>query len=422
MNLFPRNENLSKQSSFFIRFFFTLTLLSFAGYLYLFLGARFAQAAVAAIVVCLSAAITIILLQRYLTTYRFIWVMLTILISAWLLADIIIYYRGADLSATPFLQIIVDSLYFLPKLSILGTVIYYFISYQQKWNRLQTIADLLIILVVNLIIIVQIFIAGPQSRGLVLPDFVNQIPGLFINYLVFVIFIYQVFSSRARVFSASQLVLSLGMLCFLVTDVTYLYQVIYDHYEPNSFLNVLYYISFVFFITAAYIELHKKTKSSELFFYHDDKRLDRIALGLFLEGTVVLLFILGLLPGFAFVRATAIIIIYLLVNRLILFSIKNERFFQMEKAFSTDLEAQIKKRTAELQLLNEELIQQAITDPLTGMYSRIYFLNKLDELINNGTESFSLIYIDFKRFHSINNMHGNVMGDKVLKELAKRST
>ena len=75
----------------------------------------------------------------------------------------------------------------------------------------------------------------------------------------------------------------------------------------------------------------------------------------------------------------------------------------------------------EVERLKEELAsarQEATTDALTGLQNRRVFDSVLSELITLG-DPFSLILMDIDYFKKINDEHGHLIGDRVLKQLAK---
>ncbi len=72
--------------------------------------------------------------------------------------------------------------------------------------------------------------------------------------------------------------------------------------------------------------------------------------------------------------------------------------------------------------LEEKLRQQAIHDPLTGVYNRRYFnetLNKEIEQANRYDKPLAFIMMDINRFKEINDRYSHQIGDKVLEEIAK---
>lgn len=70
-----------------------------------------------------------------------------------------------------------------------------------------------------------------------------------------------------------------------------------------------------------------------------------------------------------------------------------------------------------------EVTRQANRDTLTGLGNRRYFKMNLDEAVQQAKfnqSSFALFYVDLDYFKEINDVHGHLMGDRVLMEVAKR--
>ncbi len=79
-------------------------------------------------------------------------------------------------------------------------------------------------------------------------------------------------------------------------------------------------------------------------------------------------------------------------------------------------------RVSEIELLNEKLREQAIRDPLTGLYNRRYF----DEVAGRDVaralrtgEALAIVALDIDCFKSVNDEHGHAAGDLVLQVLAE---
>jgi two-component system C4-dicarboxylate transport sensor histidine kinase DctB len=79
------------------------------------------------------------------------------------------------------------------------------------------------------------------------------------------------------------------------------------------------------------------------------------------------------------------------------------------------------QKHADLQALSEELRIKSVTDVLTGIYNRRFFLDTAAKLIsaaNRHQFPLSIIMIDVDHFKRINDEHGHPAGDKVLQSLA----
>ena len=65
-------------------------------------------------------------------------------------------------------------------------------------------------------------------------------------------------------------------------------------------------------------------------------------------------------------------------------------------------------------------LQQALTDPLTGLYNRRYLVRHLEGLLATGQASdIAVLMVDIDRFKSINDRYGHATGDRVLQAVAE---
>lgn len=81
----------------------------------------------------------------------------------------------------------------------------------------------------------------------------------------------------------------------------------------------------------------------------------------------------------------------------------------------------IKAMSKEVEDLDKRLKRVAIdanTDALTGIHNRRAFNQKLSELLSNKQHKMSIIMIDIDHFKRLNDSHGHLTGDKVLKFVA----
>ena len=75
---------------------------------------------------------------------------------------------------------------------------------------------------------------------------------------------------------------------------------------------------------------------------------------------------------------------------------------------------------SERRQLEQRLHHQAITDELTGLANRAWFITAADALLGRGVRDFAVFAIDIDNFKLINDGHGHDVGDDVLREMAAR--
>jgi two-component system C4-dicarboxylate transport sensor histidine kinase DctB len=81
----------------------------------------------------------------------------------------------------------------------------------------------------------------------------------------------------------------------------------------------------------------------------------------------------------------------------------------------------LEQRNKELEALSGELHLKSITDPLTGLFNRRFFLDTAAKLVNAANRHnlpLSVMMIDVDHFKQINDRHGHLAGDKILLALA----
>ncbi|HQS66207.1 MAG TPA: GGDEF domain-containing protein [Sulfuricurvum sp.] len=91
-------------------------------------------------------------------------------------------------------------------------------------------------------------------------------------------------------------------------------------------------------------------------------------------------------------------------------------------SINQSLEVKIQKRTQELEDANKQLKELSLTDPLTKLSNRRAFETYYQDIYQLGQRNeieISVIMCDIDHFKTINDTHGHVAGDQVLKELSR---
>lgn len=96
---------------------------------------------------------------------------------------------------------------------------------------------------------------------------------------------------------------------------------------------------------------------------------------------------------------------------------------------SQGLEQRVLERTQELTLVinelqarDKKLTYAAFHDSLTGLFNRAWLMEYLSEIFEQQPplQGYAILFLDLDRFKSVNDHLGHLIGDKLLKEVAKR--
>jgi diguanylate cyclase (GGDEF)-like protein/PAS domain S-box-containing protein len=91
------------------------------------------------------------------------------------------------------------------------------------------------------------------------------------------------------------------------------------------------------------------------------------------------------------------------------------------KAAYAEMEVLVAQRTAELQAANQRLSNEAVSDPLTGLYNRRYLADFVERELSRTRRSGNrmvFVIIDIDHFKRINDTFGHDAGDHVLREVS----
>ncbi|MCC5883840.1 MAG: diguanylate cyclase [Halomonas sp.] len=113
-------------------------------------------------------------------------------------------------------------------------------------------------------------------------------------------------------------------------------------------------------------------------------------------------------------------------------SLERKRALASLRVAKETLEHRVRERTSELEkeiatrkAVEQQLKHEVMHDHLTGLPNRAYLLERLEQLSSRRStgvdkRNFAIMFLDVDRFKAINDEHGHIVGDMVLKEIAQR--
>lgn len=340
--------------------------------------------------------------------YRYAGLLLSLSMFIWFLADVFWAITDMLLNTDPEKNALINYGYSFTNIFLLLSLI--LVGYQEfkKWASFQLLIDALAISASVMIVIWVVFFNRDMNNAFIIEEDWIAMISIAVDILVIIWTIIWLFSMRKAKASIKSGITPLGSLLFVINDIVYYYIDFYSLYEPNSFIDGVYVISFMLIALGA---MKKSTipKVRTVKMEYTNKK------GIYLIAAPIIMVALKGVHIDYLIMLFAIILLHLIFSSYIQKNIYRDDLLNHEKMLNIELERKVKERTKELNdLLNK--------DSCTGLHSRRYFLTNLRKNIDKlgDNERILLFYIDLNRYKVIKTMFGNYRGEETLHEMGKR--
>lgn len=370
--------------------------------------------------VTITTGLVVLLVGRSRSYLKNNWYFLAYVALFWGLADFVWMLMYNFFGVDPEESVILYYVYALPNLFLVFTGISYFYHNLKKWHRFQLVADAVAIFIITFLLIEQSIFTDMQLNTEDIHYIISNMIYLFLDLLAFTVMALLISSARVKRVSNTMRLLIIGFLGFVLTDLIFIYQDIHGSYVANGWVDSLYITSIVFFGFAALYDYSYPSLVESPKFVTAPQNVGSSHRLAYLLIIPLLQLYVGMIDLQVLTLVVIVILVYFFVSGYIQIAIRNEFLLQRQREMNEQLEDIIYQRTKDLQEANEQLIASSYTDSLCNIYNRKYFIHRIDQLIEDGKKGFSVYYIDLDHFRQINEVHGQEMGDQVLKAVADK--
>lgn len=367
----------------------------------------------------LASGIFILTLIDKKSNFKLNWVLLALICLSWGILDFAWMILYNFMSVDPDESVLLMYAYTLPNIFLLMSVAIYFISNLKKWHKFQLTADAIFTTLIISVTIWFSLLRHLSFNVLSIHEIISTLLYVFTNIIALGFMAVLITSSRVNQKNNTLKIILFAYCVYVFADLSYVYAITLDQYTPNAVIDSFYLLSVFMFGYAAYLDWLKPTlayKMDPKEMPHNAGRSKRLKYILIIP---ILLYFGGSLDFMVVLVLMFFIIIYQFGSSYVQIAIKNERLLYEQQRYNEQLEEIVAERTKDLEFINKQLETLSITDALSMMFNRRYLLNQLDQLIEKEIP-FTLFYMDLDHFKVINDLHGHEMGDRVLKEIAKR--
>lgn len=336
---------------------------------------------------------------------------LALSILNWAVCDVMWAVEAIILKINPEQVSAIVSGYLLTNLLLLCSLIIGGYHQFKKWNATQVLIDTVAITICTMTLVWVIFLnTDMQNAILMKSDWIFMIC-VFVDFLIFIWVASWFLSIRKGKIPLYLRVTAGSYILYIVFDIIYYYEYFYSLYEPNSLLDAAYVIAFGVAAIGSIIKIKTQHKIERTEFMNSGRNKKGLLL---LTAPIILILFKGVQLEYLLLMLIVITFYYIHSNH-VQTNILKEELLKNEKQLNLRLESKVQERTKELNdLINKDVV--------TGLHSRRYFLQQIDNNINNlkKDENIILFYIDLNKYKMLKTMFGNYIGEEVLVEIGKR--
>lgn len=349
---------------------------------------------------------------------RYAWLLMSFSSLCWMIGDILWVIDEQVYHLNPGTNTFISLIYLGTNVFMLAAFAIYGMVNFGKWSKIQLILNTAVVTISTLLLTWNIFFRGSVE---LLHQFggsgVVTILTIFLD-IILIIGVATWFVSYRYGKPALPIMITVsGILLYLVTDVYWIYLDLNRLYTPNTMVDAAYMASLLIIAigAAVHTQYPEETNFGELISTEQNLRSKIIYI---LIAPLMTLVFTGF-DLFVLITFLSLGLFYVSSSAYIQVSIKNEKIL---RGLNQELEKRITERTQELEEKNKQLDYLSNQDIVTNLFNRRYFLNLLEESLQNMAlgETLALLFIDLDRFKTINDTYGHTIGDRVLVELSKR--
>lgn len=368
--------------------------------------------------------IMVLMVLKHVKTNRIYWKAFMIMCLYWGTLDFIWFIMDGFTEYDPNESLILYYAYILPNMIILFCIVHYFVDKTKNWHKLQLVIDIIFLSIIVILMIVGIYFSNLEYYKIDIWDTIGTLTYLIIDMIAVSVVLIMLSSMRGRKATKELIYIMFGFGIYIANDFYYTYKYVSGTYVQNDYSDYIYLFAFLVMSVSVWIARDNSLQGNhEGFVSLNGSTVENIGKSkviYFITPLPIILYFVDVLPLFYLLGVLIVIIQYQFLDYTAQKAIISDILLDREHGVNEQLEQMIKDRTIDLQTAHDRLAKDSITDSLTGLFNRNYFIQAIEDKIKHADSAFSIMVIDLNRFKVINDIHGHTMGDYILTIIGNR--